>query len=125
MTDERRTVLVVDDEEADRVTIAALLDEAGYRVVTAVSGREALLAFVEHPIRAVVADIVMADGDGVSLIAWLHSLKPGMPVVAVSGKGETGLRAARSMGAREAIRKPVDPEELVRVVGEAVGPLEE
>lgn len=58
--------------------------------------------------------------DGVSLISWLRSLQPDLPVVAISGKGEAGLAAAKAMGADAILEKPVDPDVLVRAVGRAV-----
>lgn len=54
MTDsDQRTVLVVDDEEFDRVRLRAILDDAGYRLLTASSGREAVMTFTDHQVAAV------------------------------------------------------------------------
>lgn len=112
-------VLVVDDDEDDRLSLGSVLDEAGYRVLTASSGRDALESFMDQPLRVVVTDIVMTGGDGVSLISWLRGLDSNIPVVAVSGKGEAGLAAAQSVGADAILTKPVDPRELIAAVREA------
>lgn len=112
-------VLVVDDDEDDRLSLGAMLEGAGHRVLTASSGREALESFMDRPLRVVVTDIVMTGGDGVSLISWLRGLDPTIPVVAVSGKGEAGLAAAKGMGADAVLTKPVDPGELTEAVREA------
>lgn len=117
MSEETRpVVLIVDDDESDRVNMSTILERDGFHVMTATSGGDGLAAFLEHSVRVVVTDIVMTDGDGVSLIAWLRSLKPTAAIVAVSGKGEAGLQAAVGMGAREALRKPMDAKALVRSV---------
>lgn len=119
-TPEPKRVLVVDDEESDRVRLEAILDKAGYRIVTASSGREAVTTFLDHRVVAVVTDIVMSDGDGASLISWLRGLSPMTPIVAISGRGAAGLAAAKALGAEAILEKPVDPEVLVRVVGTAL-----
>lgn len=119
-TPEPRRVLIVDDEESDRVRLAAMLRDSGYQISTASSGREAVTTFADHPVAAVVTDIVMSDGDGVSLIAWLRSLSPTTPIVAISGKGPAGLAAAKALGADAILEKPVEPEVLVGAIGEAI-----
>lgn len=114
-------VLVVDDEESARVSLAAILERAGHRVLTAAGGRAALQRFADYPVGAVVTDIVMTNGDGVSLIASLKSIQPRLPIVAISGKAEAGLAAAKAVGADEILTKPVDADVLVTAVGRAVG----
>ena len=61
---------------------------------------------------------MMTRKDGVELILELMSLDPDTRIIAVSGKGETGLRFATYAGARRIIRKPIDPEVLIRSVRE-------
>lgn len=115
------TVLVVDDEEADRISLATILEGAGYDVCRADSIRDAAIRYVESPVQVVVTDIVMSEGDGVDLIRGLRQLKPDLPIVAVSGKGPAGLAAAKAMGAGRILTKPVDPEELLHAVREVLG----
>lgn len=114
-------VLVVDDEESDRVGLSAILEGAGHTVHAASDGREALALYLAHPIHVVVTDLVMPGRDGLDLIAKLTDVRPDVAIVAVSGKGQTGLSIADVMGARAVLHKPVDAEDLVRAVEEALG----
>jgi CheY-like chemotaxis protein len=113
-------ILVVDDEEADRVQIAAALKPAGHKLHFAVDGAQALRSFLERTIHVVVTDIVMPGGSGLTLIADLKALKPDVPIIAISGKGPGGLSAASAIGADAVIIKPFAPAQLVRAVGDAL-----
>jgi CheY-like chemotaxis protein len=112
----------VDDEELDQLGLTAMLESAGHKVIAAASGHEAVRLYLEHPIHVVVTDIVMPAGDGLDLISRLRSIKPDAAIIAVSGKGQSGLSAARSIGANEVFEKPVAPEDLVQAVATALGP---
>lgn len=114
-------ILVVDDEELDQLGLTAMLEGAGHKVFAAASGHEAVRLYLEHPIHVVVTDIVMPAGDGLDLISRLRSIKPDAAIIAVSGKGLSGLSAARSIGANEVFEKPVAPEDLVQAVATALG----
>jgi CheY-like chemotaxis protein len=114
-----KRVLVVDDEEADLLGLRTILEGAGFDVTQATSGNAAARLYLDQRAHVVVTDVVMPDGDGIDLIRMLRDIRPDVRVIAVSGKGETGLAAARGMGADAVLGKPVDAEELVRAVTEA------
>jgi len=101
-------ILLVDDEEADRVGLATILEGAGYSVEAAESGNEAIQSFVRNPCRVVVTDVVMTDGDGVDLVRMLRQFRPDASVIAVTGKGSAAVGAAKTMGVRRVLEKPVD-----------------
>ncbi len=83
-------VLVVDDESPIRSVVRRILEGAGYRVLLAADGREAVAVFSRHhdAVSAVVTDMSMPLMDGRALIAALRALAPGLPVVASSGMVE-------------------------------------
>jgi signal transduction histidine kinase/CheY-like chemotaxis protein len=82
------TLLVVEDEKAVRRATARILEEAGYRVIEARSGPEALELFQAHQVDLVVSDVVMPGGlSGPDLAERLRLLRPGLPVVLASGYG--------------------------------------
>ncbi len=114
-------ILLVDDEEADRVGLATILEGAGFSVEVAESGNEAIQSFVRNPCRVVVTDVVMDDGDGVDLVRMLRQLRPDASVIAVTGKGSAAVGAARTMGVRHVLEKPVDADVLVGAVREVLG----
>lgn len=119
--DGSKLILIVDDEEADRIGLSAILEGAGYHVRPVESGHAAAMAYVEHRISLVVTDIVMPDGDGVELIRGLKQLRPDLPIIGVSGKGDAGLAAAKAMGAARVLEKPVDSDDLLQAVRQAIG----
>jgi len=114
------TVLVVDDNEEDLLRTATVLEQAGFDVRRADSIRDAAVSYVERPAHVLVTDILMPEGDGIDLIQGLRRIDADLPIVAVSGR-ESGLDAAKEMGAGRILTKPVDPEELVRAVREVIG----
>jgi CheY-like chemotaxis protein len=114
-------ILIVDDEETDRVGLAAVLEQAGHTVLTASDGDEALEIFLAQRVRLVVTDMVMPGRDGLSLISALKSVDPGAEIIAISGKSRVQLEASKFFGARTVLTKPIDPVDFVAVVEEIVG----
>ena len=73
--------------------------------------------------RLLVTDLKMPDMDGLELLARVRRVAPWLPVVVVSGHGDisTAVRAIKD-GAVDFLQKPLDREELLRVVGAALKP---
>jgi PAS domain S-box-containing protein len=116
------TVLVVDDNAPNRSLLASLLGYAGYRVIEAQDGREALaLACRDRP-SVVITDLLMPVMDGFDLARRLRE-EAGLadvPVVFYTATYvESDARAlAEACGVRHILTKPAEPEEILRVVGE-------
>jgi CheY-like chemotaxis protein len=109
-------VLIVDDEEAIRVTLSACLQKAGYRAICAHDGADALLVFARHStdIRVVLTDLMMPALDGVKLAQSLRLQSATLPIIASSGL-ELGNTAHAVAGLfAEFLPKPYDPH-VVRV----------
>ena len=80
------TILVVDDEEMVRVSTARMLERRGYHAITAASPSEALdLLRGDAPIDLLISDIVMPEIYGTDLILQAQALRPGLPVLLISG----------------------------------------
>jgi CheY-like chemotaxis protein len=115
-------VLIVDDEEADRLLMRAMLAEAGHEFWFASNGEEAMRLFLRHDIDVVVTDIQMPNGDGLELISGLRGMDRDASIVAVSGQKPSRLQIAKLAGARSILHKPLRKEQLVEAVEAACGP---
>ena len=113
-------VLVVEDEQTDRMILAGIVEGMGHEVYFASDGEQAFKTYVRMSIDVVVTDLLMPHVDGLEFIVALRTLFPDAQVIAVSGKGPKLLAAARRKGARAALSKPVDPDRLSKAITKAV-----
>lgn len=111
-------ILVVDDEEGIRQLTKASLERAGYQVVTAEDGKQAMEAFFRHrgKICAVVTDMMMPVMDGSQLIRSLKKNDPSLPVLAMSGLIEDKAEEAKSSGASCLLQKPFSSDTLLKTL---------
>ncbi len=103
-------VLVVDDEELVRRSLGRLVRSAGYEVLFAADGRQALAIYTsEHRPDLVLLDLDMPNLSGAETLAHLKRIDPGARVVLVSGYYDEGRkRHLLARGALEFLPKPVD-----------------
>jgi PAS domain S-box-containing protein len=112
-------ILVVDDEELIRESVRELLQQQGYRVLTADSGEAAVRIFIEHSdsVQLVVTDVMMPGMDGLALIRTLQTLRPSLRAVVASGLTQVLDRDAyAAAGVREILPKPFTPVQLFHAV---------
>lgn len=115
-------ILVVDDEPAIRAASRRTLEAAGYRVVVAAHGREALDVLVSHPeVVLVLTDLVMEGMDGAQLLEVLEGLHPDLPVLITSGFPATD-RVAKALEERRwrFLPKPATANQLLRAIAETL-----
>jgi two-component system nitrogen regulation response regulator NtrX len=116
-------ILIVDDEESIRRSLAGILSDEGFETGTATDGEDALKALREgSEIPGVVLlDIAMPGRDGVEILAEIRQAWPGLPVVMMSGHGtiETAVRATQ-LGAFDFIEKPLSVEKLLLTLRHAL-----
>lgn len=117
-------VLIVDDEESDRLLMRTMLVGDGHEIFFAANGEEAMKLYLRHPIEVVVTDIQMPRGDGIELISALKGIDPDASIVAVSGKEPHELQRAQLAGARSILRKPLSKDDLRAAVTLACQPEE-
>ncbi|MBN9118483.1 MAG: response regulator [Planctomycetes bacterium] len=118
------TVLVVDDESAVRLTLAAMLAHHGYEPVLAAGGAEAveLCRARTGTVAAVVLDVRMPGMDGPATLDALRALEPALPCVFVSGENKYADTELLARGAVTVLVKPVGLEEFGRAVTAAIAP---
>ncbi len=108
-------LLVVDDETIVREMLAEYLEHAGYEVLVAANGAEALaLLEAGEVVDALVTDLSMPGMDGTSLIRAAQQRTPGLPAVLLTGYvGDFPALTAEEAGRFLLIRKPVSGKQLV------------
>lgn len=120
----RQKILVVDDDPVVIKAMTMKLTAAGYEIVTAADGTQALAAARREKPDLILLDVnfpadVGTSWDGFQVIAWLQRVdeSKGTPVIVISG-GETAKYKARALqaGAIAYLQKPVDNEELLGLV---------
>ena len=118
-------ILLVDDEESLRITLAANLELEGFEVISAVSGEEALEISERESFDIVLSDIRMTGMSGVDLFRALKARKPSVPCVLMSAFSlEELVASALAEGAFTLLPKPFDVQAAVRVLSKAArGPV--
>ena len=108
------TVLIVDDEKNILLTLSQSLELAGYHTELAHNGQLALDVAGARPVEAVLLDVRLPDVDGLSVLERLLALRPGLPVLMMSGHAtiETAVRATH-LGARDFLEKPIARDRLL------------
>ena len=121
----KRRILLADDQPDVVRLLAAALTEAGYEVITAADGAEAVRRWREiNGGDLAILDVLMPGKDGLETIIELRTHSPGVPIIAMSGGGSNDrldiLGDAKMLGAILTIRKPFHSEELLALVTEAL-----
>ena len=117
------TVLVVEDETDVRRMAARALSEAGYTVLEAATGEEALTVVMEagNRLRLVLTDVVMPEVNGRELASRIAGIRPDLPVLFMSGyTDEDVIRRGLLERGRRFIQKPFSPDALARQVHHAL-----
>jgi DNA-binding NtrC family response regulator len=109
----RGRVLVVEDEDYVRNSLAEILASRGYDV-SAASGPGAAVASLERaPVDVVLTDLNMPEGGGLALLARIRTAWPDLPVVVLTGFGTVASAiGCLKAGASDYVLKPTDPEAL-------------
>jgi two-component system nitrogen regulation response regulator NtrX len=110
-------VLIVDDEEGIRRSIALILQDEGYRTLGAADGREALQKVEAVRPDLILLDVAMPGLGGLEVLERLRDGWPDLPVVMMSGHGtiETAVRATK-LGADDFLEKPLSYDKLLLCV---------
>jgi len=113
-------VLVVDDEEYVRESLAEVLRAEGLRVTTASGAHEALEVLAKKRFDVIVTDLRMPSGDGLELLEESRAAGIAIPIILISGIGTVSdAVVAMKAGAYDFLTKPVDPDEIALVVRRA------
>jgi CheY-like chemotaxis protein len=112
----RATILVVEDDRAICEMVAQVLEEEGYRVVTAADGFEAVKRLDEAHPDLVISDVMIPVLDGGHLASFIHARPARKPVPVVGMTALSRLRRATDSHFAVVLHKPFDVEQMVRTV---------
>lgn len=110
----KKKILLVDDDEGIKASLAAFLERAGFLVSAASDGEEALTMMETDTPDLILLDVLMPRLDGREMLRKLRGSENWTPVILLTQVGESVERAmALEEGADDYINKPFDPHELV------------
>jgi DNA-binding NtrC family response regulator len=115
------TFLIIDDNENDRLLLAATLKAKGHKIVELESGRGALAAVNAHNIDGVALDLIMPDVEGAETLQLLSKNFPSLPIVVMSGLGKDYLPMMEHLGAYAVVEKQADFFEVSHLLERAQG----
>jgi CheY-like chemotaxis protein len=107
-----KTILVVEDNDANRVMLCRRLNKHGYRTVEAANGRQALDALAKQRFDLVLCDIMMPDVDGYEVLKEMKADPDlqAVPIIMISALDEmASVVRCIEMGAEDYLQKPYDP----------------
>jgi DNA-binding NtrC family response regulator len=125
LVSQRRRIMVVDDDAGIRRSLHTLLSRAGHEVLQAADGLEAIRLWRTGGADLVITDLHMPNKDGIQTILELLTHTPGVPIIAMSGGGQTKrldlLGNVTLLGSVLTIEKPFTLSEMMSVVRRALG----
>lgn len=119
-------ILVVDDFDDVRESLADILEYEGYNIIQASNGLQALEVLSKNVIDLLVVDILMPDMDGIELATEVRKYYPEKEIVMISGGGRRLKKgsaydylsmATKLTGIENVLKKPFKPEELFELIG--------
>ncbi|HEU0186378.1 MAG TPA: response regulator [Gallionellaceae bacterium] len=119
-----KTVLSVDDSSSIRQMVAFTLKSAGYEIIEAVDGQEALDKAKSRAVDLVLTDQNMPRMDGLTLVKGLRALPAykSVPILILTTESSDAMKAqGKAAGATGWIVKPFDPQKLLEVVKKVIG----
>lgn len=116
-----RPILIVDDEPIVRESIRDWLVDAGYRVETAETGEQALQMLQNTAFGVMILDVRLPGRTGISVLKEVREKKPDLKTIIITAYPSSDLTAeALRLGALDYLIKPVVPDDLERLVRDAV-----
>ena len=108
------TILLVDDEKLVREELGGILEDEGYKVITAPDGEEGLQAYREHRPDMVITDAKMPRREGLSLARAILAEDVHIPITMITGHGSESMAVeALRLGIADFIKKPVQLTDLL------------
>ncbi len=114
-------ILIIDDETSILESLADILQDEGYRVITATSAEEASSILTEETPDLVILDVWLPHKDGIEFLRDLKQEFPALPVIIISGHGTVEIAVeAIKLGAFDFLEKPLSYDRVVVTVANAL-----
>ena len=118
------SILLIEDDDLFRETVALVLTERGFTITQARDGVEGTRMFRAEPTDLVITDIVMPNKEGLATVMELHRENPDLGIIAMSGglavDAPLYLKLAGNFGAARMLRKPFDLPTLFQAIDEVL-----
>ena len=116
-----RTILIIDDEESIIQSLTGILNDEGFEVISATSGKAGMEKIEETMPDIVLLDIWMPDMDGLDTLVGIKEEYPHLQVIMISGHGtiETAVKATK-LGAYDFIEKPLSLDKVLLCISNAL-----
>ena len=126
MADRGSVIAVIDDDDAVRDSLGALLEAEGYAVASYASGPAFLESLAEAPPACGLVDVRMPGMDGLELQRRLADVAPSLPVIIITGHGDIAMAVrAIKAGAVDFVEKPFQDRTILDGIAQALASREE
>jgi len=121
-----RRLLIVDDDNALRRTLARSMESRNFDVTVAESVADAMMQIASTPPDYAILDLKLEDGHGLEVVEKLRSVRPECRIIILTGFGNIATAvAAVKAGALDYLPKPANPDEIERALLQSEGSLPE
>src|SRR5450756_107702 len=124
MNEEKKRILVVDDDVGILRVFKAILEKEGYIVETAETGKDALEKIKKEKFSVYLVDVRLPDMDGTDLLLKMANDFETIKIIVTGFSTEEVGKKAADYGADDFLVKPVKPEELIATVRERLGTIQ-
>ncbi len=115
-------ILIVDDEAIVLQSLQMILEHAGFHSVGAPSGSAAIkILESEIPLRLAIVDLILPDIPGEEILNRARELRPGLPLVAMSGFGDRLAQSKNRLELAAFLAKPFEKATLVETIERLIG----
>jgi len=120
-TEDKVSILIVDDEPSVGDALRLVLESNGYEVVLVTKGQEGIDQARHRRFGFSVVDLFLTDISGFQVITDIHNLQPQIPILLITAHGSPQVSdEAKRLGAIGALCKPFPPAEILKVINSHV-----
>lgn len=124
MNEEKKRILVVDDDVNILRVFKSILEKAGYIVDTVETGKDALEKIQKEKFNVCLVDVRLPDMDGTDLLLKIANYPETIKIIVTGFSSDEVGRKAADYGADDFLVKPVKPEELIATVRDRLGTIQ-